>query len=78
MSIPLIGLKAQYKSGLLGTKPVFVDIEPDTCNIDANEIEGKITSKTKAIVTVSFYCQVVEMDEINANALVCVTASYSP
>lgn len=54
---------------LLGAKPVFVDIEPDTCNIDANKIEAKITSKTKAIMPVSLYGQVADMDEINAIAV---------
>lgn len=53
---------------LLGATPVFVDIEPDTCNIDASEIEAKITSKTKAIMPVSLYGQVADMDEINAVA----------
>jgi UDP-2-acetamido-2-deoxy-ribo-hexuluronate aminotransferase len=53
---------------LLGGKPVFVDIEPDTCNIDASRIEAKITSKTKAIMPVSLYGQVADMDEINAIA----------
>jgi len=38
---------------LLGAKPVFVDVEPDTANIDASLIEEKITSRTKAIMTVS-------------------------
>jgi len=53
---------------LLGAKPVFIDIEPDTCNIDATKIEAKITSKTKAIIPVSLYGQVADMDEINALA----------
>jgi UDP-2-acetamido-2-deoxy-ribo-hexuluronate aminotransferase len=53
---------------LLGAKPVFVDIEPDTCNIDASKIEAKITNKTKAIMLVSLYGQVPDMDEINAIA----------
>ena len=53
---------------LLGAKPVFVDIEPDTCNIDASKIEAKITKKTKAIMPVSLYGQVADMDEINAIA----------
>ena len=34
---------------LLGAKPVFVDIEPDTCNIDASRIEAAITPRTKAL-----------------------------
>ena len=51
---------------LLGAKPVFVDIEPDTCNIDVRKIEEKITDKTKAIMPVSLYGQPADMDEINA------------
>jgi len=53
---------------LLGGKPVFVDIEPDTCNIDASLIEAKITSRTKAIMPVSLYGQCADMDEISAIA----------
>jgi UDP-2-acetamido-2-deoxy-ribo-hexuluronate aminotransferase len=53
---------------LLGAKPVFVDIEPDTCNIDASKIEEKITMNTKAIMPVSLYGQTADMDEINAIA----------
>lgn len=50
---------------LLGGKPVFVDIEPDTCIIDATAIEAKITTRTRAIMPVSLYGQVASMDEIN-------------
>jgi UDP-2-acetamido-2-deoxy-ribo-hexuluronate aminotransferase len=53
---------------LIGGKPVFVDIEPDTCNIDASLIEAKVTARTKAIMPVSLYGQVADMDEINAIA----------
>jgi UDP-2-acetamido-2-deoxy-ribo-hexuluronate aminotransferase len=53
---------------LLGATPVFVDIEPDTCNIDVSRIEAKITSRTKAIMPVSLYGQPADMDEINAIA----------
>lgn len=53
---------------LLGATPVFVDIEPDTCNIDASKIEAAITSKTRAIMPVSLYGQPADMDEINAIA----------
>ena len=53
---------------LLGAKPVFVDVEPDTGNIDASLIEAKITSKTKAIMPVSLYGQTADMDAINAIA----------
>ena len=50
---------------LLGATPVFVDIQPDTCNIDPALIEAAITAKTKAIIPVSLYGQVADMDEIN-------------
>jgi UDP-2-acetamido-2-deoxy-ribo-hexuluronate aminotransferase len=53
---------------LMGAKPVFVDIEPDTCNIDVSKIEEKITNKTSAIMPVSLYGQPVNMYEINAIA----------
>lgn len=53
---------------LLGATPVFVDIEVDTCNIDASKIEAAITAKTRAIIPVSLYGQPADMDEINAIA----------
>ena len=53
---------------LLGATPVFVDIEPDTCNIDASLIEARVTAKTRAIMPVSLYGQVADMDAINAIA----------
>ena len=53
---------------LLGGKPVFVDIEPDTCNIDATQIQAAITPRTKALMPVSLYGHVADMDEINAIA----------
>lgn len=53
---------------LLGAKPVFVDVEADTGNIDASLIEAAITPQTKAIMPVSLYGQPADMDEINAIA----------
>lgn len=51
---------------LLGAKPVFVDIDEKTYNIDATKIEQAITSKTKAIMPVSLYGQCADMDAINS------------
>lgn len=53
---------------LLGGKPVFVDVQPDTCNIDPGNIEAAITARTRAIMPVSLYGQPADMDEINAIA----------
>jgi len=54
---------------LLGAKPVFVDVEEDTANIDASKIEAAITRRTRAIMPVSLYGQPADMDEINAIAV---------
>ena len=53
---------------LMKAKPVFVDIEADTFNINANLIEAAITDKTKAIMPVSLYGQPADMDVIQAIA----------
>lgn len=53
---------------LLGAKPVFVDVEPDTGNINADLIQAAITPRTKAIMPVSLYGQPADMDTINAIA----------
>jgi len=53
---------------LRGAKIIFVDIRPDTMNIDEKKIENAITSKTKAIVPVHYAGVACEMDEIMAIA----------
>jgi UDP-2-acetamido-2-deoxy-ribo-hexuluronate aminotransferase len=53
---------------LAGATPVLVDIEPDTCNLDARRIEAAITERTRAIMPVSLYGQPPEMDEVDALA----------
>ena len=47
-------------------KPVFVDIEPDTYNIDPKSFQAAITKKTKAVIPVHIYGQPANMDEIRA------------
>jgi UDP-2-acetamido-2-deoxy-ribo-hexuluronate aminotransferase len=53
---------------VLGAKPVYVDIDPKTYNLDPRLLEGAITSKTKAIIPVSLYGQCADFDAINAIA----------
>ena len=53
---------------LIGAKPVFVDVEADTANIDASRVAAAITPRTRAIMPVSLYGQPADMDEINAVA----------
>ena len=53
-----------YATLYLGATPVFVDINPETWNIDVNQIEKSITEKTKAIIVVSLYGLPVDIDPI--------------
>ena len=53
---------------LLGAKPVYVDIDPRTCNLDPARLEAAITPRTKAIIPVSLYGQCADYDTINAIA----------
>ena len=52
----------------LGAKPVFVDIDPATFNIDAAGIEAKVTPRTKCIIPVHLFGQCADMDPILAVA----------
>ncbi|WP_434563076.1 DegT/DnrJ/EryC1/StrS family aminotransferase [Pseudomonas sp. R1-6] len=53
---------------LLGAKPVYVDIDPRTYNLDPQLLEAAITPRTKAIIPVSLYGQCADYDAINAIA----------
>jgi len=53
---------------LLGAKPVYVDIDPRTYNLDPALLEAAISPRTKAIIPVSLYGQCADMDAINAIA----------
>ena len=49
---------------IMGATPVFVDIEPDTCNLDVSLVEAAVTPRTKAIIPVHLYGQLADMPAI--------------
>lgn len=55
-------------TALLGARPVYVDIEPNTYNLDPSTLEAAITSRTKAIVPVNMFGVCADYDAINAIA----------
>ncbi len=55
-------------AALLGAKPVYVDIDPLTFNLDPELLEAALTERTKAIIPVSLYGQCANFDAINAFA----------
>ena len=68
ITTPFTFISTAETIALLGAKPVFVDIDRDSYNIDNSKIEEKISDKTKAIIPVSLFGQVANMDEINTLA----------
>ena len=53
---------------VLGATPIYVDINPQTYNLDVDQLEAAITPRTKAIIGVSLYGQCADFDAINAIA----------
>ena len=50
---------------MVGARPVLVDIEPGSFNLDVTKVEAAITAKTRAIIPVDLYGQPVDYDELN-------------
>jgi UDP-2-acetamido-2-deoxy-ribo-hexuluronate aminotransferase len=64
ITTPFTWVSTAETIALLKAKPVFVDIEPGTFNIDADLIEAAITKNTKAIIPVSLFGQPADIDRI--------------
>lgn len=65
ITVPFTWISTAEVICILGAKPVFVDVDPLTYNMDVSKIEEKITLKTKAIIPVSLYGQMADLEEIN-------------
>jgi perosamine synthetase len=68
VTTPMTWIATAAAGVTLGAEVDFVDIDPATCNLDASQLEAKITPKTKAILPVHLYGQCCDMDAILAIA----------
>lgn len=68
ITVPFTWISTAEMIGIVGAKPVFVDIEPATYNINVDLLEEAITDRTKAIMPVSLFGQMPDFDRINAIA----------
>ncbi|MDB4487831.1 aminotransferase class I/II-fold pyridoxal phosphate-dependent enzyme, partial [Akkermansiaceae bacterium] len=68
ITVPYTWISTAEMIALLGAKPVFVDIESDTWNMNPTKLEAAITPKTKAIMPVGIFGQTANMSAINAIA----------
>ncbi len=68
ITVPYTWISTAEMIALLNAKPVFVDVEPVSFNLDATKLEAAITPKTKAIMPVGIYGQTADMTAINAIA----------
>ncbi len=65
ITVPFTWISTAEVVGLVGARPVFVDIEPRSYNIDPARIEEAITPRTRAIIPVSLFGQMPDLEEIN-------------
>jgi len=65
ITVPFSWISSAEVILLVGATPVFVDIEHDTFNMDASRVEEAITDKTKAIIPVSLFGQMPDIEAIN-------------
>jgi len=68
ITVPYTWISTAEMIALIGAKPVFVDIDEKTWNMDPSLVEAAITDRTKAIMPVGIYGQTADMTTINAIA----------
>ena len=65
ITVPFTWISTAEVIGLVGARPIFVDIEPESYNMNIGLLEAAITSRTKAIVPVSLFGQMPDYGRIN-------------
>lgn len=65
ITVPFTWISSAEVIGLVGATPVFVDIDPRTFNMDLDRLEEAITPKTRAIIPVSLFGQMLDYDSLN-------------
>jgi UDP-2-acetamido-2-deoxy-ribo-hexuluronate aminotransferase len=68
ITVPFTWISTAEVIGLVGATPVFVDIDPETFNLDVDQLAAAITPKTRAIIPVSLFGQMAELERIEAIA----------
>lgn len=68
ITVPFTWISSAEVISLVGAKPVFVDIDPQTFNVDVDQLEVAVTQRTKAILAVSLFGQMPDYGRINAIA----------
>jgi UDP-2-acetamido-2-deoxy-ribo-hexuluronate aminotransferase len=68
ITVPFTWISTAEVIGLVGARPVFVDIDPATYNLNVDLIEAAITPRTKALLPVSLFGQMPDYDRINGIA----------
>lgn len=68
ITVPFTWISTAEAIALVGARPVFVDIEPETFNVDVARMEAAITPRTRALLPVSLFGQMPDYDRINAIA----------
>lgn len=68
ITVPFSWISSAEVIPLVGAKPVFVDINPDSYNLDPKLLEGAINERTKAIIPISLFGQIPDMEAINTIA----------
>jgi dTDP-4-amino-4,6-dideoxygalactose transaminase len=64
ITVPMTFVATTWAISYVGARPVFVDIEPSTCTMDVDQVERRITPRTKAILPVHLYGQPADLDTL--------------